>query len=63
MLFKIKEIREALNMTQSQLCQLANVSRQTLIDLESNRDVNTTVATLQRIAYVLNCKVQDLICN
>ena len=60
--FKIKEIRETRNMTQSELCNQANVSRQTLIDLESGKDVNTTVATLQKLANALSCKVQDLIC-
>lgn len=60
--FKVKEIRETLNMTQKELCKQANVSRQTLIDLESGKNVNTTVATLQKLADVLQCKVQDLIC-
>lgn len=62
MAFKVKELREKLQMTQTELAKKANVSRQKLIDLESGRDVNTTVATLQRLADVLNCKVQDLIC-
>ncbi len=60
--FKVREIRESLKMTQNELCKQADVSRQTLIDLESGKDVNTTVATLQKIADVLKCKVQDLIC-
>lgn len=60
--FKIREIRETRNMTQLELCKQANISRQTLIDLESGKDVNTTVATLQRLADVLQCKVKDLIC-
>lgn len=60
--FRVKEIREMRNMTQTELCKHANVSRQILIDLESGKDVNTTVATLQKLAIVLECKVQDLIC-
>ena len=60
--FKVREIREAHNMTQLELCKQANVSRQTLIDLESGKDVNTTVATLQKLADVLQCRVKDLIC-
>lgn len=59
--FKVKEIRETRKMTQEELCRAANISRQTLIDLESGRDVNTTVFTLQKLANVLNCKVQDLL--
>ena len=60
--FRVKEMRETLNMTQNELCSKANVSRQTLIDLESGKDVNTTVATLQKLADILKCKMQDLIC-
>lgn len=59
--FKVKEIRETRNMTQEELCRAANISRQTLSDLESGKDVNTTVFTLQKLANVLNCKVQDLL--
>lgn len=61
--FNIRAIREARNITQAEVCKLANISRQTLIDLESNKDVNTTVSTLQRIAKALNCQIQDLICH
>ena len=61
--FKVKEFREKLNMTQLELCKQANVSRQTVIDLESGKEVNTTIATLQRLADVLNCKVGDLVCS
>lgn len=61
--FKVKEFREKCNMTQLELCKQANVSRQTLIDLESGKDVNTTVATLQRLAEVLKCKIGDLVCS
>ena len=61
--FKVKELREIRNMTQNALCKQANVSRQTLIDLESGKDVNTTVATLQKLADALDCKAQDLICS
>ena len=62
MAFKVKELREKLKMTQTELAKRADVSRQKLVDLESGKEVNTTVATLQRLADVLNCKVQDLIC-
>ena len=60
--YKVKEFRELNNMTQAELCKKANISRQTLSDLESGKEVNTTVATLQKLANVLNCKVSDLFC-
>ena len=60
--FKVKEFRERKHMTQAELCKQANISRQTLSDLESGKEVNTTIATLQKLANVLNCKVSDLFC-
>lgn len=60
--YKIKKIRELNNLTQAELCKKANISRQTLSDLESGKEVNTTIATLQKLADVLNCKVSDLFC-
>ncbi len=60
--FKVKEFRELRKMTQTELCKQAKVSRQTLSDLESGKEVNTTVATLQKIADVLSCKISDLFC-
>ena len=39
--FKVKEFREKCNMTQLEFCNKANISRQTFIDLESGKDVNT----------------------
>lgn len=60
--YKIKELRTERKITQKELCRKANISRQTLIDLESGKIVNTTVTTLQKIADALSCKVQDLLC-
>lgn len=41
--YKIKELREERKITQKELCNKANVSRQTLIDLESGKIVNPTI--------------------
>ena len=60
--FKIKAFREKKNLTQAELCKRADISRQTLIDLESGKEVNTTISTLQKLADALNCKVSDLFC-
>lgn len=61
--YKVKELREFRNMTQVELCRRAEISRQTLIDLESGKEINTTVATLVKIANVLDCKVSDIFCS
>ena len=60
--YKVKEMRESRKMTQTELCEQANISRQTLSDLESGKEVNTTITTLRRLADVLNCKIYDLFC-
>lgn len=60
--YKIKEMREKKKMTQLELCKKANISRQTLSDLESGKEVNTTIATLQKLANALQCKVSDIFC-
>lgn len=58
--FKIREFRKKRNMTQKELCEKANVSRQTLIDLESGKGINPKFATLKKIADALRCKVSNI---
>ena len=58
--YRIKEFREKQRMTQAELSQKANISRQKLIDLESGKESNTTIATLKKIASALRCTVTDL---
>ncbi len=60
--YKIKEMRLKNNMSQEDVCKAADISRQTLSDLESGRNVNTTTQTLVKIANVLGCKVSDIFC-
>lgn len=60
--YKVKELREKQRLTQTELCKRAGISRQTLWDLENGNEVNTTIATLQKIADVLKCRVSDLFC-
>lgn len=62
MIYMIKEMRLKQNMSQEELCKEADLSRQTLSDLESGREVNTTTKTLMKIARVLECKVSDIFC-
>ena len=61
--YKVKELREKQRLTQTELCKRAGISRQTLWDLENGNEVNTTIATLQKLADVLKCKVSDLFCS
>ena len=57
----IREKRKSLKMSQEELARLADVSRQTIINLENDATKNITVLTLQKIAGALNCSVDDLL--
>ena len=62
MIFRVREFRERQKMSQVELCEKAGISRTLLSDIENGKVVNTTVATLQKLAEILNCKVSDLFC-
>ena len=62
MSYKVLEMRKKLGLTQEELCKLADISRQTLSDLENVESTNTTTQTLIKIASALNCKVSDIFC-
>lgn len=58
--FKIREARKAQNLTQEELAKRANVSRATIVGLESGAITVTTTETLTKIASALNKKVSDI---
>ena len=58
--FKIKEVREAANMSQEELASISGVSRTIISGLESGRISTTTTETLQKIANALNKKLCDV---
>lgn len=60
--YRVKTMRINRGMTQEDLCNKANISRQTLSDLESGKEVNTTMQTLKKIADALNCSIADIFC-
>lgn len=55
----IKVERTKHDMTQAELAQKVNVSRQTIIAIESGRFIPSTVLSL-KIAQVLDCKPDEL---
>ncbi len=61
--YRVKKIRLEKRMSQDELCKRAGVSRQTISDLESGREVNTTTATLGKIADALDCSIADIFTN
>lgn len=58
--FRIKDMREALNMTQEQLAIKSGVSRVTISALENGVDRTTTTKTLLKIAAALGVTVDAL---
>lgn len=58
--YRIKELREALHMTQEELSSKSNVSRGTISALENGTERTTTTKTLSRIANALGTTVDRL---
>ena len=58
--YRIKEEREANNMTQEELAERSGVSRTTISALENGTERNTTTQTLLKIAKALNTNIDKL---
>ena len=58
--YKIKEVREAKNMTQEELSAASGVSRGTISALENGTEKNTTSKTLLKIANALGTTVDNI---
>lgn len=58
---KIKRLREKLRLSQEKLARLADVSNNTIINIEAGKQQNPTVETLTKIAKALNVPIEDLI--
>lgn len=58
---KIKQLREALGLTQLELSQLSNVSRPTIIEIEKGTKTEVKMSTIRKLASALNCEPGELI--
>lgn len=58
--YRIKEFREARNMTQDELAKRSGVSRGTISAMENGIDRNTSTKTLLKIARALNTIVDNI---
>lgn len=58
--YRIKELRESQNLTQTELAERAGIARATIWKLETGDDEITTTKTLAKIASVLGVGVNDL---
>ena len=58
--YKIKELREAMKMTQEELAEKSGVSRGTISALENGIDRTTTSKTLVKLAQALDPTVDRI---
>lgn len=58
--YKIKEIREEKQMSQTELAEKSKVSRTIINQLENGTKIVTTTHTLVKIASALGVKVEDI---
>ena len=58
--YKIKELREAMKMTQEELAEKSGVSRGTISALENGIDQTTTSKTLVKLAQALDTTVDRI---
>ena len=56
---KIKEKRLAINLTQDELAERLNVSRQTIISLEKGK-YNPSITLAFKIAKLFDCQIEDV---
>ena len=58
---KVKQLREKLGLSQEKLARLADVSNNTIINIEAGKQDNPTIDTLKKVAEALNVSVGELI--
>jgi len=57
----VKRLREKTGISQEKLARLADVSNNTIINIEAGKQGNPTIETLKKIAKALNTPIEDLI--
>ena len=57
----VKRLREKMGISQEKLARLADVSNNTIINIEAGKQGNPTIETLKKIAKALNSPIEDLI--
>lgn len=60
---RVKEYREKAKMTQEELAEKSEVSRNTISSLETGANTNVTYEIMERIAKALNKKVATIFFN
>jgi len=57
---RLKEMRELKGLSQEKLAQVADVSRTTISEIETEKKVVVTNITLEKISKALDLKVTDI---
>ena len=57
---KLKDYREKVGVSQSELARLSGVSRGTIISLENNPNYTTTTRTLLKLSKALNASIDAI---
>ena len=57
----VKKHRENKELSQEKLVRLANVSNNTIVNIEAGKQNNPTIETLKRIARALDIDISELI--
>jgi len=58
---KIKQLREKKGLSQEKLARLANVSNNTMVNIESGKQTNPTIETVSKIAKALGVEIEELL--
>lgn len=58
---KIKRLRERLGLSQEKLARLADVSNNTIVNIEAGKQQNPTVETIKKIAKALDVSIEELV--
>ncbi len=57
----VKRLREKMGISQEKLARFADVSNNTIINIEAGKQGNPTIETFKKIAKALNAPIEDLI--
>lgn len=57
----VKKLRKKAGLSQEKLARLADVSNNTVINIEAGKQDNPTIETLKKIAKALNTPIENLI--
>lgn len=57
----VKKSRENMGISQEKLARLADVSNNTIINIEAGKQDNPTIDTLKKISNALNLSIEEMI--